>query len=217
MTTNIDATLQERGKRYGSFKEHARIAQAIKKAMRDSPNWESLPDDMKETLEMNAHKTARILNGDPFYHDSWHDINGYTKLVADELIKEQTTTEATTTPIRRKIETRTSVLNDYIKMCGLSDEILERDTGVPVPALLQGGIDMTEHMDKVLCRYFGVDNGTFIQHPSRIIIETENSDGSVSKKSTIEIQTIIVGSGGLGSSGPTPDSQPNTPPPPPKK
>ena len=28
---------------------------------------------------------TRILNGDPNYHDSWHDIIGYTKLVADEL------------------------------------------------------------------------------------------------------------------------------------
>lgn len=34
---------------------------------------------------MVAHKIGRILNGDPNYHDSWHDIIGYTKLVADEL------------------------------------------------------------------------------------------------------------------------------------
>ena len=27
----------------------------------------------------------RILNGDPDYHDSWHDIVGYAQLVADEL------------------------------------------------------------------------------------------------------------------------------------
>ena len=83
--TNIDTTLTERGKRYGDFAEHARITQAIKRAYRDSPNWDSLPDDMKEALEMNAHKVGRILNGDPAYHDSWHDIIGYTKLVADRL------------------------------------------------------------------------------------------------------------------------------------
>ena len=82
---DIGATLAERGSRYGSFAEHARITQAIKAAMADSPNWSTLDDDMRETLEMIAHKAGRILNGDPLYHDSWHDIIGYTKLVADRL------------------------------------------------------------------------------------------------------------------------------------
>lgn len=81
----IDATLAERGSRYGSFGEHARITQNLKRAMADSPNWEKLADDQRETLEMIAHKAGRILNGDPDYHDSWHDIIGYTKLVADRL------------------------------------------------------------------------------------------------------------------------------------
>lgn len=82
----IDDTLAERGQRYGSFEEHARITQNIKRAMVDSPNWEKLSDDKKESLEMLAHKVGRILNGDPEYHDSWHDIIGYTKLVADTLL-----------------------------------------------------------------------------------------------------------------------------------
>jgi hypothetical protein len=85
LKTGIDATLEERGSRYGDFKTHANITQALKKAMVDSPKWESLTDDMKEALEMVQHKIGRILNGDPFYHDSWHDIIGYTKLVADTL------------------------------------------------------------------------------------------------------------------------------------
>ena len=81
----IDATLAERGTRYGVFSEHARITQALKRAMIDSPNWAKLSDDKKEALEMVAHKVGRILNGDPDYHDSWHDMIGYTKLVADTL------------------------------------------------------------------------------------------------------------------------------------
>lgn len=82
---DINTTLEERGNRYGSFEEHARITQNIKAAMADSPNWANLPPGMKEALEMVAHKAGRILNGDPMYHDSWHDIIGYTKLVADTL------------------------------------------------------------------------------------------------------------------------------------
>lgn len=85
MATQIEATLAERGGRYGAFEGHARVAQSLKRAMVDSPNWAGLPDDMKEALEMVAHKVARILNGDPSYHDSWHDMIGYTKLVADRL------------------------------------------------------------------------------------------------------------------------------------
>jgi len=84
---NIDETLKERGNRYGEFAEHARITQNIKRAMADSPNWGVLPDDMRESLDMLAHKLGRILNGDPCYHDSWHDIIGYTKLVADRIVK----------------------------------------------------------------------------------------------------------------------------------
>lgn len=82
---DIETTLAERGSRYGSFAEHARITQSIKDAMIASPNWSKLAPDQLESLEMVAHKIGRILNGDPDYHDSWHDIVGYAKLVADRL------------------------------------------------------------------------------------------------------------------------------------
>ena len=82
---DLAATLVARGSRYGDFKEHARVTQNIKRAMQDSPNWSKLSDDKKEALEMLAHKAGRILNGDPEYQDSWVDICGYSKLVADRL------------------------------------------------------------------------------------------------------------------------------------
>ena len=87
---SIESTLAERSSRYGTFAGHARISTNIKRAMADSPNWERLAPDQREALDMIAHKVARILNGDPDYHDSWHDIIGYTKLVADRLQKPQT-------------------------------------------------------------------------------------------------------------------------------
>jgi hypothetical protein len=83
--TEITDTLTERGSRYGKFEEHARITQNIKRSMADSPNWGALPPDMKEALEMVAHKCGRILNGDPTYIDSWHDIAGYVVLVEKRL------------------------------------------------------------------------------------------------------------------------------------
>ena len=88
---SIEKTLEERGERYGQFTEHARLAQNIKLAMYGAGcvKWNRLKPDQKECLEMIAHKIARILNGNPDYHDSWHDIVGYAKLVADRLAKEQ--------------------------------------------------------------------------------------------------------------------------------
>lgn len=80
----IDQTLSERGSRYGVFSSQAKISQDIKRAMVQG-NWSRLADDQKECLEMFGHKIARILNGDPNYHDSWHDLGGYAKLVADRL------------------------------------------------------------------------------------------------------------------------------------
>lgn len=82
---SIEKTLDERGKKYGAFVGHARITQSLKKVMQETPKWDTLADDQKEALEMVAHKIGRILNGDPDYDDSWVDIAGYTKLVADRL------------------------------------------------------------------------------------------------------------------------------------
>ena len=89
MNTSIEKVLAERGSRYGEFVDHAFITQSIKRAMVNSPNWKRLSDDMKESLEMIAHKIGRILNGDPRYIDSWTDIVGYAKLVETDLIKKE--------------------------------------------------------------------------------------------------------------------------------
>jgi hypothetical protein len=89
---SIEAILAERGKRYGVFMSHADITQDLKEVMRQfQPKndgctpFHHLAVDQREALEMIAHKIGRILNGDPNYSDSWHDIAGYAKLVADRL------------------------------------------------------------------------------------------------------------------------------------
>lgn len=83
--SDITKTLQERGSRYGAFTGHADITQSLKAAMVAAPKWSHLANDQKEALEMIQHKIGRILNGDPNFHDRWHDIVGYAKLVADRL------------------------------------------------------------------------------------------------------------------------------------
>lgn len=79
--------LEERGRQYGEFPSHARVTQQIKCVMFAHRPRSDFDDDMLEALEMIAHKIGRILNGDPFYADSWRDIAGYAQLVADRLDK----------------------------------------------------------------------------------------------------------------------------------
>ena len=90
--SDLEAILSERGKRYGTFKGHAAVAQHLKAVMcshkpsdLSEPMWNCLAPDQREALEMIQHKIARILNGDPDYADSWDDIAGYAKLVSDRL------------------------------------------------------------------------------------------------------------------------------------
>ena len=80
----IEQTLTERGKRYGDFSDHAKIAQNIKRGMQ-CQGYDELPDMHRQALEVIADKIARILSGDPNYSDNWHDIQGYAKLVEDRL------------------------------------------------------------------------------------------------------------------------------------
>lgn len=87
--TGIEATLAERGARYGDFKDHARIAQNIQDAMRQEAGWEQLAADQKQALTVIADKIARMLNGDPDYRDNWHDIVGYAQLVDKRLERDE--------------------------------------------------------------------------------------------------------------------------------
>jgi hypothetical protein len=85
--SDLNDTLQERGQRYGNFTGHARITQELKCAIRFSleAREKHLAPDQREALDMICHKIGRIINGDPDYADSWHDIAGYAQLVADRL------------------------------------------------------------------------------------------------------------------------------------
>lgn len=84
---DVDATLNERGERYGKFSGHSEIAQVLKHQISQFADIRGcrLASDQAEALDMICHKIARIINGDPNYSDSWIDIAGYAKLVADRL------------------------------------------------------------------------------------------------------------------------------------
>ncbi len=82
--STIDATLAERGERYGAFTGHAQITQTLKATMQTTPKWGQLENDQKEALEMVAHKFGRLLNGDFMYEDNLIDTVGYAQLALND-------------------------------------------------------------------------------------------------------------------------------------
>lgn len=87
MSSDINATLNEREKTHGDYSVHAQITQALMYTIAGGPNWSRLKPTQKESLHMIAHKIGRILAGDPNHVDSWHDISGYATLIEKELTK----------------------------------------------------------------------------------------------------------------------------------
>lgn len=87
--SEVKQILEQRGSRYGSFKDNADTTQALQDFFKSYPGWDKMDYFQREGLEMIAHKISRILNGDPDYDDSWVDIAGYAQLVVDELRLQQ--------------------------------------------------------------------------------------------------------------------------------
>jgi hypothetical protein len=82
---SINEILEDRGIRYGEFKDQALISQAAKAVILTRSATRGMEAYQVEAMEMIIHKMSRIVNGDPDYVDSWRDIEGYAKLVADQL------------------------------------------------------------------------------------------------------------------------------------
>lgn len=90
--SDVNKILDERGSKYGKFKDHADITQTLKqsadhflKVKHNTDLKNKLSASQHEALDMIFHKIGRILNGDPNYSDSWWDLAGYAQLVAEEL------------------------------------------------------------------------------------------------------------------------------------
>lgn len=83
--------LAERGSQYGQFSNHARLTQTLEQLffqhmIQFNPEGaKKITPTMKEGLHMIFYKLGRIGNGNPENIDSWDDVAGYSKLVADDL------------------------------------------------------------------------------------------------------------------------------------
>lgn len=94
---DIETTLAERGAAYGAYPSHAEIAYGFKLFLRHDPGFPDiasapyrdgylrLSPSQAHALDVIMDKVARILNGNPAYHDNWRDIAGYATLVLKDL------------------------------------------------------------------------------------------------------------------------------------
>lgn len=85
--SDILKTLDERHSRYGTYMEVAKTSQLLKEILAEAmvKNPIEIAHDMNESLDMICNKLSRIVNGDPNYDDSWHDIAGYATLISERL------------------------------------------------------------------------------------------------------------------------------------
>jgi thymidylate synthase len=85
--SNIKSTLKQRGSRYGSFEDNARITQGLCDLIKTAPNYDQLKHEHVEAYHMIFHKIARSVCGDPMHIDNVHDIVGYATLLEKFLDK----------------------------------------------------------------------------------------------------------------------------------
>lgn len=85
--SDILKTLDERHSRYGTYMEVAKTSQLLKEILAEAmvKNPIEIAHDINESLDMICNKLSRIVNGDPNYDDSWHDIAGYATLISERL------------------------------------------------------------------------------------------------------------------------------------
>lgn len=77
----MNELVRERHFTHGSFRDSARVSQALKSALESSPNWQFMSPVQREACCMISAKMARIVCGDPSFKDHWADIAGYASLV----------------------------------------------------------------------------------------------------------------------------------------
>ena len=79
--------LRDRGQQYGDYALQADVAQRLKEVMYTAAGEQerTLTSVQWESLDMIATKISRIICGDADKWDTWADIAGYAKLVADRI------------------------------------------------------------------------------------------------------------------------------------
>ena len=89
--TDINATLEQRGKQYGEFEHvaqtHCKLLETLAEGLQRQ-GIQKISPALNTAVDMILMKLARFANGDPMHADNFHDIAGYAML-AEEWINKQ--------------------------------------------------------------------------------------------------------------------------------
>ncbi len=80
MTKRITRILEDRGAKYGGYRQQWTTAQNLKVMGRKIPDLV-----VREGFDMVCLKLSRVIDGDPMDAGTWEDIVGYAMLVHDYL------------------------------------------------------------------------------------------------------------------------------------
>lgn len=86
--SDVESVLEQRGNRYGTFERNSKTTEELFGTIAlalGKDKFDALTPVQREGLHMICHKLSRIACGNPNYDDSWVDIAGYAKLVAESL------------------------------------------------------------------------------------------------------------------------------------
>jgi hypothetical protein len=79
---NLDESLRDRAIANGPFEDTSALAQAVKMVFRRGRNWDPLPPESKEALEIIASQVAMILTGDAAEDSHWNAVATYARMRA---------------------------------------------------------------------------------------------------------------------------------------
>lgn len=87
--SEIAKTLDERGNRYGDYRKQAMaVEQMVDDCLARLSGWVKAQPIQHSAARYIVDKLCRAFNGDPYYSDNWHDIQGYAKLVEQWIAEE---------------------------------------------------------------------------------------------------------------------------------
>lgn len=81
----IETTLALREEVHGDFRDNALATQTCMEALMNCPSWHKMSAVAKTSTFLIIQKLSRACSGNPDFEDHWHDIQGYAKLVEDNL------------------------------------------------------------------------------------------------------------------------------------
>jgi hypothetical protein len=175
-TSSLEQTLADRGNEYGDFYYKSITIQALKDILHHTPNWKELPAGMQESLEMIVHKIGRITHGNSSNVDSWHDIQGYAKLVEDRILRdlEQPTIEINTKYLDKEKDILKRIEANLGKEVILDIANLSYFATCKVK-LLNLRLDKKQiwvaHLDDLIIKMRGPKEWIYIKDITRVVIE----------------------------------------------